>query len=530
MKKRIVLFLLAVVVGVGCCLNAFALDIESVADYLKTTVENPQAGSIGGEWTIMALARSGYDEGDKYFQNYYKNLEEYVKSCDGVLHSRKYTEYSRVVLALSAIGKDPENVAGYNLLLPLADFEKVIWQGTNGPAWALIALDSKNYEIPRSEEVKIQATREMYVEEILKNQKPDGGWALNKNVDSDADVTAIALTALSNYTQRNGVNEAIEKGLRFLSAIQTESGGFENFGGENSESASQVLVALSALEIEKDDVRFVKNGKTVVDNLLSFKNTDNSFRHTHDENGANIMATEQCLYALIAYDRMINGKASLYDMSDVVKKESTGSEEKNSIGEYVHKMPVLNIGKTFLDIAEHQSRMQIEQLASRGIINGKSEVAFEPDFTVTRAEFATVVVKSLGLDIISEKIFSDVSENDWYYSYIATAYKRGIVNGVSESEFNPNGVITKEEAAVMVARAAKLCEIKTDYDEFSARNILAAFIDYVSASQWARSSLAFCYDKGILDSQEIEIEPKKHTTRAEIAVMLYNLLECADLL
>ena len=83
-----------------------------------------------------------------YYDDYYARVEKYVKNCAGVLHERKYTEYSRVILALTAIGRDPSNVAGYNLLTPLGDFEKTIWQGLNGPIWALIALDSGSYDIP----------------------------------------------------------------------------------------------------------------------------------------------------------------------------------------------------------------------------------------------------------------------------------------------------------------------------------------------------------------------------------------------
>lgn len=89
-----------------------------------------------------------------YWDNYYSNLENYVKAHNGVLHSRKYTEYSRVVLALTAIGKEPSNVAGYNLLTPLGDYDKTIQQGINGPIWALLALDSGNYAMPVNAEAK----------------------------------------------------------------------------------------------------------------------------------------------------------------------------------------------------------------------------------------------------------------------------------------------------------------------------------------------------------------------------------------
>jgi hypothetical protein len=109
------------------------------AVYILDTVVGPQVGSVGGEWAVIGLARSEYEVDGSYFSTYDETVESYVEACGGVLHTKKYTEYSRVILALTAIGKDPADVAGYNLLTPLGDFDKTIWQGINGPIWALIA-------------------------------------------------------------------------------------------------------------------------------------------------------------------------------------------------------------------------------------------------------------------------------------------------------------------------------------------------------------------------------------------------------
>ena len=110
-------------------------EVQSSAAFMLSSVKSPEVGSIGGEWAVLGLARSGYSVPTSYYDEYYTRVEKYVKNCDGVLHDRKYTEYSRVILALTAIGRDPSNVAGYNLLTPLGDFDKTIWQGLNGPIW-----------------------------------------------------------------------------------------------------------------------------------------------------------------------------------------------------------------------------------------------------------------------------------------------------------------------------------------------------------------------------------------------------------
>ena len=101
---------------------------------------------------MIGLARSGCDVPQSYWDAYYDTVEDYVKDHKGNLHDKKYTEYSRVIVALTAIGADPTNVAGYDLLKPLGDFEKTIWQGINGPIWALIALDTKTTKEPRTKQ------------------------------------------------------------------------------------------------------------------------------------------------------------------------------------------------------------------------------------------------------------------------------------------------------------------------------------------------------------------------------------------
>ena len=159
-----------------------------------------------------------------------------------------------------------------------------------------------------------------------------------------------------------------------------------------------------------------------------------------------------------------------------------------------------------------------------------SEDVFAPDNTMTRAEFATITVRALGLPQKSVSVFNDIKPTDWYYEYINTAYSYGIVNGVTETEFNPNGTITTEQACTMVCRAAKLCGIENKLDDIASRNILAEFTDYITVSEWAKSSVAFCYEYGISDRSEMEISPSEAVKRCRIADMLYNLLKGAMLI
>lgn len=301
--------------------------IEETARLMENTMPNPVIASIGGDWTVMSLARSGIDISPDYFENYYNNVVDTVRENNGVLHERKYTEYSRVILALTAIGKDPTNVDGYNLVEKLGDYERVIFQGINGPTFALLALDSYNYEIPNNPEASIQGTREMYIENILERQLSDGGFSISgDDSPADPDMTGMVLQSLSKYKDEPKVEYAIDKALICLSNLQLEDGGYSSWGATNSESVVQVIMALTELGIDPNDSRFIKNENTLFDNLMTFYVEDGGFMHIREgeqENGGagagllDPMATDQGMYGLVAYNRFINNENSFYNMIDV---------------------------------------------------------------------------------------------------------------------------------------------------------------------------------------------------------------------
>jgi hypothetical protein len=287
--------------------NAFAV----TSGYLAG-LGTPTVNSIGGEWLVIGLVRSGYEVSDTYYDNVVAFVRENINEKQQ-LHHAKSTENSRLVLALTAIGKDVTNVDGHNLLLGLTDMEYLLKQGINGPIWALIAFDSGNYPIPVG-----NVTRETLIETILAAQLPDGGWALTGEV-SDPDMTGMALQALATYYAENElVKASVDKALITLSQMQEDDGSFASIDGPSSESIAQVIVALTALEIDPDqDARFIKNGNSVWDALLSYYIPGGGFRHIPDGE-LDGMSTEQGYYAMTAYYRMLENKTSLYDMTDII--------------------------------------------------------------------------------------------------------------------------------------------------------------------------------------------------------------------
>ena len=288
-----------------------AMDLYiGTGNYLEE-LGTPIPGSVGGEWMVLGLIRSGRAVDEAY----YAAVVQYVRenAVENRLHSAKSTENSRLILALTALGKDVTDVGGVDLLAGLNEMNYLRKQGINGPIWALIAFDSGNYSTPAGD-----VTREALIRAILDAQLSDGGWALSGDV-SDVDMTGMALQALAPYYGTNEeVTDAVDMALELLSGKQNADGSFTGIDGGSSESVVQVIVALSALGIDAHtDARFIKNGNSALDVLCAYYVEGGGFRHTPD-GSLDGMATEQGYYALTAYFRMLDGKTALYDMTDVV--------------------------------------------------------------------------------------------------------------------------------------------------------------------------------------------------------------------
>ena len=316
---------------------------KTTGDFMAT-LGTPTVNSTGGEWMVIGLARSGRTVP----AGYYDNVVKYVKAnadANERLHPTKVTDNARVILALTAIGKDVTNVGGHNLLKGLDSMDYVQAQDINGPIFTLIALDSHNY--PTMGDV----TREKLIQVILDAQLNDGGWNLSAE-NADPDLTAMAIQALAPYYKTNEtVKAAVDKALEALSALQRTDGGFGSWDTVNSESCAQVIVALTALGIDPTaDSRFVKNGHTVLDALAGFYVTGGGFRHTAGGE-RNDMATEQGYYALAAYYRFANTQTRLYDMSDVTIQ--TGGSNAPATGDtgvlvWVIALPVTILAAAFV--------------------------------------------------------------------------------------------------------------------------------------------------------------------------------------
>ena len=286
--------------------------VKQSGNYTEQYILGQGAAKYGAEWNILGLARAEAVVPQGYYETYLQSVVDEVQKKQGILEPGTT---ARVVLALSALKQDVTNVGGYNLLEIFNDLENVTKNGVYGPIYVLLALDSNNYQLPENRARSIQTTREGLVQYILNQEITYGGWGWQGV--ADVDTTAMAIQALTPYYHSNAeVKAAVDRGLTVLSGLQCGDGSYSSYGICNAESTAQVIVALTGMGINPaQDARFVKNGYTTIDGLMKFAVNGGGFSHELGS-GVNNLATAQGYYALVAYQRLINGQPSLYQMSD----------------------------------------------------------------------------------------------------------------------------------------------------------------------------------------------------------------------
>ncbi|WP_207655252.1 cell wall-binding repeat-containing protein [Clostridium tetani] len=289
----------------------------SINNVHKFIVKN---GTWSSDWKTVAFNKSGLQLPENYNGKYLEDTKKLLKNSKGYFY--KVTDYERITLGVVAAGGDPRNVGGYNLLDKIYNFHdpknpnrKIDFQGLNGVIYALIALDTKNYEIPAG----AKFTREYMLDYVLENRNTDGGWDLNMSGNkSDVDITSMTLIALAphhDYVSKDGkkVTDAIKGAIDWLSKVQRQDGGFNSwFTENNSESCAQTIIGLCANGIDPTSAKFTKN-RNLVENLLRFQQSNGEFYHLMDgSEGVNGMSTEQAYQAILAYRDFAKEKGSIY--------------------------------------------------------------------------------------------------------------------------------------------------------------------------------------------------------------------------
>ena len=189
--------------------------------------------------------------------------------------------------------------------------------------------------------------------------------------------------------------------------------------------------------------------------------------------------------------------------------------------------------KTFADVEKHWAKDAVNDMGSRLVISGVGDDRFEPDRDITRAEFAAIVVRALGLlrSGTGKDSFEDVTKGCWYYDAVSIACEYGIISGYGNGKFGPNDKITREQAMTMIARAMKLTKLELGLTDDEMSELLLGYADAKDVANYAKASIGACIKTGIVSGRSgKELAPKEYITRAEVATIVQKLLKKAELI
>lgn len=398
----------------------YLTQMNSVLAYIMESVGSPSIGTMSGEWAVLAEAR-GNVSAPEWYSAYVDNLSDYLEE-NGMVFD-KITDYSRIALALTSIGLDASdfeaNGTSYDFISKLTekngDSYIATTPGTTSTAFAIIAIDSKPYTVS-------DTAREALLSYLLGRQLSSGAWDINDvSSGADLDATAMALTALAPYKDRTDVKAAIEKGIAYLSDVQSASNG--GFG--TPEADAQVITALSALGIDcRTDSRFVKSGNNPISSILRYMLSSGGFVHTIGSTTVNKMSTEQAAYALVAYWRFDTSKNRLYDMSDAVSMLPAASEAQDVIDMISELGTVTNCRRsTYLKLQAIESAYSNLSEAEQALVSNYDE------FKAQQKKFNSLLSAYISdkLETLSEYYLSldedDYSNDQW--RKITSAYRTG---------------------------------------------------------------------------------------------------------
>ena len=418
--------------------------LKNVLAYVKKQTPNPSYGygvSTGSDWAVMAEAR-GNVSASVWYDTYLSKTAAVVASMNGKLDTTaqqfKHTEYSRIILGLTALGEDATKFTGsngtvYNLVSPLFDKTTsgtycVSEQGNNGTAWALIALDTAKYY----DNATGNAARNAWIKTLIGNQLESGAWGIdNDHPAADVDTTAMIVQALAPYrTTNSDAAQAIEDAVGWLSAQYQLRGDYGS-----SESAAQVIVALSALGIDaRTSADFQYKGISILSNFLSYADeTTGGFLHVKidpisgKKATVNQMASEQAAYTLVAYDRYVKGSNRLYDMSDATKRANATVQE------------VIDLIKAIAPVGEGSYNAIAEARIAYDKLSAEDQAKVTNYNTLTAAEdaYKTILRQKQTDQYTALKLHYDELLNNKNKKY-STAAKKKLANILQQAQTDMN--------------------------------------------------------------------------------------------
>jgi uncharacterized repeat protein (TIGR02543 family) len=187
---------------------------------------------------------------------------------------------------------------------------------------------------------------------------------------------------------------------------------------------------------------------------------------------------------------------------------------------------------TFKDVDQHWAQQDVNDMGSRLVVNGVGDGLFNPDAAITRAEFAAIVMRGLGLKPVGgSAVFTDVQASDWYYTAVQTTSGYKLIDGFEDGTFRPNEKITREQAMLIIARAMAVTKLQDQLPAKEISEVLKPFADAAAASDWAKAGITASIQAGLVTGRSAdELAPQASITRAEVATIVKRLLKESGLI
>lgn len=421
-------------------------------------------------------------------------------------------------LPAGTLGSDSYVVAGGNV---------------DGKSLTVVMLDAKKLESALQGLPVSGATTRMLIIDATAAER--AGGASNER-SKDAIQISLPALSLQNEIDRNpstiiqvkvdGVSYDLPLSILNLALLSGQVGGkLEDL---------KVNIRIEQVQGEQRDLlntRLSQNAMTAVGDFVDFtvfvqsnqgnRQEVNDFGQTYVTRTMEISSLASSDHATVVSVNPTTGEISF--VPSVFEKEADGSTlviiKRNSNSIYA----VVTSNKSFTDVAQHWAKSDIELLASKWIVDGMSDEQFQPEGRVTRAQFAALLVRSLGLKKLAqaESNFTDVKATAWYADVVAMAVKARLVDGFDDGTFRPEQSISREEMAVMLDRAIQFTKAAAK----SSGELPPTFADQGQISSWAASAVHELAANGIISGMsDTQFAPQGIATRAQAAVMLKRFL------
>ncbi|MCT4604658.1 MAG: S-layer homology domain-containing protein [Marinisporobacter sp.] len=379
--------------------------------------------------------------------------------------------------------------------------------------------------------IKTAVNMEKAMKEKLKKNDIEENLAVEKKVTIE--ITGVDQEEIETNLPKNMIASLKENGMKKVS-IQTEVASFDVTPKTFGEKAINQEISLSVKIVNKDSLLAMARNRVPEKSMI----VDLNARVGQEK----VTEFEEPMTIRVSYEGEVKTgeKVEVFYLKDDGNIESMGgkydpvtktvtfttSHFSKYFAKVVDEKTQKVEKKVFKDLENYDwAQEAIEAMANKGIINGRKEGMFDPSANITRAEFATLVTKMMGYTTEEMNLpFKDVSKDAWYHDYIGVAYKNRLINGRSETLFDPNGNITRQEMAVIVATVLE----KKGYKK-SSLDGLNIFKDTENIAAWAKDSVSLCVKEKIISGMgDRSFAPKQNANRAQAATMLYKLYKCIN--